>query len=272
MSNYWYDRIIDEQEKVFHTTEQQANKELLKRYNQALKDTKRDISDLFDDIIKEAIDGEIRPNDLYKFNRLFQMRSNLNRTLQVLGKQENDIFEKTFLGMYQLSDNIIFNFLASISKISDYKSSSFTMEQEQAAKKVIDSIWCADGKHWSDRIWRDKDRLQQRIEKGLFDNVSRGISKDRMVEELINDFNVEFHSADRIMRTELTYVQNSAASNRYQSSGVDRYKIVAALDDRTSQECREANGKIYKFSEAVVGETMPPLHTNCRSTIIPIIE
>ena len=272
MSNYWQKRLIEQQDRLHDITEEQARSELRKKYKQALRDTKIDISELYDLILKEAVDGEIKPNDLYRFNRLFNMRSNLNKTLQKLGQEEIDVFTKQLLGMYQLSDNFIFNFLASINVINGYKSSSFTMEQERAAQKVIDSVWCADGKHWSNRIWRDKDRLQQRIEKGLFDNVSRGVPKDRIVESIMEDFNVEFHSADRIMRTELTYVQNSAASDRYKSSGVDRYKIVAALDDRTSQECREANGKIYRFSEAVVGETMPPLHTNCRSTIIPIIE
>ena len=272
MSSYWEERLIKQQDNLHDKTEAEGIRELRKKYKQALRDTREDMSALYDEILAEAIDGKIKPNDLYKFNRLFEMRGNLNSTLQRLGKEEIDIFTKQFLGMYQLSDNLIFRFLTSIGALQGIKGSSFTMEQEGAAQKVLESVWCADGKHWSTRVWRDMDTLQQRVEKGLFDNVSRGVPKDRMVETLINDFNVLFHSADRIMRTELTYVQNQAACDRYRASGIERYKIIAALDDRTSQECREANNKVFRFEEAVVGVNMPPLHTNCRSTIVPLIE
>jgi hypothetical protein len=34
------------------------------------------------------------------------------------------------------------------------KSIGFSGEfNQKAAKEVINSIWCADGKHWSSRIW-----------------------------------------------------------------------------------------------------------------------
>jgi uncharacterized protein with gpF-like domain len=38
------------------------------------------------------------------------------------------------------------------------------------------------------------------------------------------------------------------------------------LDSRTSEICRELNGKRFKLSEAEVGVNYPPMHPNCRST------
>jgi hypothetical protein len=77
---------------------------------------------------------------------------------------------------------------------------------QKTAKEVINSIWCADGKHWSERIWHNKAQLQVALEKGLIDCVSRGVSKDELVKTLMETFNVGYRKADRIARTELSYV------------------------------------------------------------------
>jgi hypothetical protein len=40
------------------------------------------------------------------------------------------------------------------------KSINFNADfNQKAAHRVIDNVWCADGKHWSDRIWKDKAAL-----------------------------------------------------------------------------------------------------------------
>ena len=44
------------------------------------------------------------------------------------------------------------------------------------------------------------------LEKGLVDCVSRGVSKDELVKTLMETFNVGYRKADRIARTELSYV------------------------------------------------------------------
>ena len=38
------------------------------------------------------------------------------------------------------------------------------------------------------------------------------------------------------------------------------------------EEMIELNGKEFNFTVSSVGENMPPMHTNCRSTIIPVVE
>ena len=44
------------------------------------------------------------------------------------------------------------------------------------------------------------------------------------------------------------------------------------LDNRTSKICRGMNGTIWKLSEAVEGYNYPPLHSNCRSTTVAILQ
>lgn len=272
-SNYWERRIQQQTDLLFDKTLLDTEKELKKKYKQALEDTLADIKDLWDKLQKESADGVIRPNDLYRYNRYFQVKNNLNERLKRLGLSEDKIYRRKFMNTYFDTQDMLSEYVAYLTKQPQMKSTnSFTMEQQNAAEKVLESIWCSDGKHWSDRIWSNKNKLQDRIEKGLMDCISRGVSKDELVKTLMDDFGKGFSDADRIARTELTYVQNQAAKDRYEAAGIKKYQYLAEIDSRTSNICKELNGKEFNFTVSSVGENMPPMHTNCRSTIIPVVE
>ena len=272
-SNYWERRIQQQTDLLFDKTLLDTEKELKKKYKQALEDTLADIKDLWDKLQKESADGVIRPNDLYRYNRYFQVKNNLNERLKRLGLSEDKIYRRKFMNTYFDTQDMLSEYVAYLTKQPQMKSTnSFTMEQQNAAEKVLESIWCSDGKHWSDRIKRKKNKLQDRIEKGLMDCISRGVSKDELVKTLMDDFGKGFSDADRIARTELTYVQNQAAKDRYEAAGIKKYQYLAEIDSRTSNICKELNGKEFNFTDSSVGVNMPPMHTNCRSTIIPVVE
>ena len=272
-SNYWERRIQQQTDLLFDKTLLDTEKELKKKYKQALEDTLADIKDLWDKLQKESADGVIRPNDLYRYNRYFQVKNKLNERLKRLGLSEDKIYRRKFMNTYFDTQDMLSEYVAQLTKQPQMKSTnSFTMEQQNAAEKVLESIWCSDGKHWSDRIWSNKNKLQDRIEKGLMDCISRGVSKDELVKTLMDDFGKGFSDADRIARTELTYVQNQAAKDRYEAAGIKKYQYLAEIDSRTSDICKELNGKEFNFTVSSVGVNMPPMHTNCRSTIIPVVE
>ena len=272
-SNYWERRIQQQTDLLFDKTLLDTEKELKKKYKQALEDTLADIKDLWDKLQKESADGVIRPNDLYRYNRYFQVKNNLNERLKRLGLSEDKIYRRKFMNTYFDTQDMLSEYVAYLTKEPQMKSTnSFTMEQQNAAEKVLESIWCSDGKHWSDRIWSNKNKLQDRIEKGLMDCISRGVSKDELVKTLMDDFGKGFSDADRIARTELCYVQNQSAKDRYEAAGIKKYQYLAEIDSRTSNICKELNGKEFNFTDSSVGVNMPPMHTNCRSTIIPVVE
>ena len=133
------------------------------------------------------------------------------------------------------------------------------------------NIWCADGKDIEQRVASNMRKLQQTIEKGIVDCVARGASKDELVKTLVGRFNVSFNEANRLARTELTYIQNQATMDSYKKANVEEYEYLSAKDNRVSPICLEQNGKRYKVSEAIVGVNYPPLHVNCRCTTIAVI-
>ena len=169
--------------------------------------------------------------------------------------------DKKMIGFYEYSSQMVANQIG------------FQQVFELPAQRVIHDIWCKDGKDWSDRIWSNKAVLQERLEQRLVDCIAGGLPKDKAVNELwdlVIDGNRS--SADRIVRTELTRIQNQAKLDTYREAGVQKYQYITTIDDRTSPECEALDGKIFRLDEAVVGENFPPIHPNCRCTIIPIVE
>lgn len=265
-SEYWGIRLQERQDTLFNKTLTQTRSRYVKAYKDALDATQKDISALYDALLLEAVDGKIKPNDLYRYNRYFALQSELNKRLVSLGEKEIVITDTNLLSMYESVQKLV------AEEVKKGLNVNLILDTPNGAKAAVDGIWCYDGAHWSDRLWKQKSALQSRIEKGLLDCVARGVPKDELVKTINKDFSQAFYCSDRIARTELTYIQNKSAADRYRSNGVEQYKYLAAIDDRTSEVCKETNGRVFKFSELATGVNAPPLHPNCRCTIIPIIE
>ena len=66
---------------------------------------------------------------------------------------------------------------------------------------------------------------------------------------------------------EATYLVNQERIQIFKYYGIKRVQFKAQIDERTTEECREMNGKIFDIDKLVLGENLPPLHFNCRSII-----
>lgn len=261
MNDYWISREIEQRDAIFNQTINSYNYELVKQYRRCLKATKCAMADLYDEILIASGNDTLLASDLYKYNRYYKLIQVLNKQLKALGADEVKLTEKKLLDMYAKTS-------AAVGKSINFNADF----NQKAAHRVIDNVWCADGKHWSDRIWKDKAALQVRLEKGLIDCVSRGTSKDELVKTLMADFDIGFRSADRIARTELSHIQNQAALDKYNEAGVKKYEILAAHDARTCDICSEMDGKIFELSKAQAGVNMPPFHPNCRCAVLGVID
>ncbi len=74
-------------------------------------------------------------------------------------------------------------------------------------------------------------------------------------------------SIERYARTKHTEVFNKGRVSFFQESGVvAAYQYSAIMDDVTSDICAELDGKIFAEGD----QPIPPMHFNCRSTLVPI--
>lgn len=127
------------------------------------------------------------------------------------------------------------------------------------------------GRNYSEQLWGNTDSLAQKLKEVFKQGFIRGDSPQDMAREIRKEFNVARSRAETLVRTDATAVINRATIKRYQKAGLEYYRILVVLDDRTTQICRRIaqEDKLYKLEDAQVGVNMPPFHYNCRSTIMP---
>lgn len=146
--------------------------------------------------------------------------------------------------------------------------SNFTVLGNQQLERAVQTKWLGD--NYSDRIWNNKNSLLQQLDQLIPQQFVRGKGSYAVGKELANRLNVNYKNAVRLVRTEMNHISNQATLKSYRDSGVvDEYEFLATLDNRTSEICRELDGKVFKLSEAKAGINLPPMHPNCRSTTVP---
>lgn len=123
-----------------------------------------------------------------------------------------------------------------------------------------------EGKHFSNRIWTNTDILAEQINSKIATAVAIGQSPEKTIREVRERFDVGRFYAERLVRTESSFYHNSAELRAYQELGVEKYCIIATLDNRTSNICQHKDHKVFKISEAKQGVNFPPFHPLCRTT------
>lgn len=132
--------------------------------------------------------------------------------------------------------------------------------------------WAQDGANFSDRIWANKQKLVNTLHTELTQNIIRGASPQKAIDNITKTMEVSRNQAGRLIMTESAAVSSAAQKDCLKELGVGRYEILATLDSHTSEICRYLDGKVFDMKEYAVGVTAPPFHPNCRSTTVPYFE
>ena len=296
--SYWLKRS-EELDKVATKVEKEVMKELSALYRDAFRSIEKDVNDF---MMKYAVDHKLdyatvtqtlTPIDLAEYNQkieeLYAMyrdtgseyikieidrlnaRAKITR-LQALQDAINmELTKVTHEYQMTLEDTLIGLFTEQYKEVSELLGIMAPVINREAIKTIIEYPYA--GKMFSDRIWDNKDALVKHIKQNLTAGIIRGDSIQKMSRQLKKDLNVLYYQAERLVRTETNYAMNQGHLKGYVDSGVvEKYEFLAAIDSRTSKLCKNQNGKVYKLSEATVGVNYPPVHCNCRSTVIPVLE
>lgn len=205
--------------------------------------------------------GEVLPSHLYQYNRNYQLISNLEQELYRLGAKEKSLLDKNLTRVYKENQKII----------SDIQGIQ-TDINEQEVRDAVYQPWVDDGLSFSDRIWNNKRALLNSLEQGMTDVIAAGKSHSQLTRDLMQKFNVSYHSAETLVRTEVAHVQIQSTLNEYKKLGVDKYRFLTAEDERMCEECGALNNNVYYIDEAEYGVNCPPIHPNCRCTVLAVIK
>lgn len=201
---------------------------------------------------------EPTPADLYKLDKYWRLQGELQKELQKLGDKQSALLGKKFVEQYQqiyettaLKDNLFFGEM-----------------DKSAAQQMINQIWCADGKSWSQRVWGNTDKLQQDLNDNLLDCLITGKKPSELRKKLMNDFDVSYRRADTVVKTEMAHIQTQAAQQRYKDYGITEVQVLVDADERTCDVCSKLEGKRFPIN----GKMPVPAHPRCRCCIIPVVD
>ena len=143
---------------------------------------------------------------------------------------------------------------------------------DKLVNTVIKKPWAPDGKNFSDRIWENKDKLINNLHTEMTQAFIRGDSLEKLADKIAEKMKVSKANASRLVYTESAAYSSRARLKSYQDLGVEKYEIVATLDNRTSDICQDMDGKVFDLKDYEVGVTANPFHVRCRTTTAPYFD
>ena len=258
MSSYWQRRIEKNLINLSDKTIKDINKQLLKYYGGAMERVIRDFESVYNKLLATVEEGkEPTPADLYKLDKYWEAQAQLRKELQRLGDKEKVLYSKVFEAHYYE----VYNGIA----LPGNK--AFNTVDKEVVNQVINGIWVADGKQWSQRIWENTERLAQTLNEELVHIVATGKKDSDLKKALQERFGVSYHRAETLTRTEVAHIQTEAAKQRYKDYGIEYVEVLVDPDERTCDLCKKLIGKKWKVTDP------PPLpvHPNERCCLVPVL-
>ena len=257
--SYWKDRMAKSQTKLTNKSIRQIEKQMKKYYSDAMKRTIADFEATYEKVLRAVGEGkEPTPADLYKLDKYWQMQGQMRRELQKLGDKQiaalSKAFEENFFEVYY--------------SIGIPGLEAFNTIDSEMVQQLINHVWVADGKSWSQRIWENTELLAATLNEELVNCVVAGKKTSDLKKLLLERFNVSYGRADALVRTELAHIQTQAAQKRYEDYGIPEMEIWADEDERRCDVCGKLHEKRYP-----IGAVPPiPAHPHCRCCIVPVVE
>ena len=257
--SYWQDRMANSQTKLTKKSIKQIENQMKKYYGTAMNKTIADFEATYNKLLNATAEGrQPTPADLYKLDKYWQAQAQMRAELQKLGNRQivalSKAFEENFFEIYY--------------SIGIPGMEAFSTIDASMVKQLINHIWVADGKSWSQRIWENNELLAATLNEELVNCVVAGKKTTDLKNMLQERFNVGYSRADALVRTELAHIQTQAAQKRYEDYGLQEMEVWADEDERRCEVCGKLHQKRYP-----IGAVPPiPAHPHCRCCLVPVVE
>lgn len=243
---YWGNRLEEIQEEI------QNSNGIKNVYRKAYAQMEKELLALHSEVIKN--EGKITRTQLYRLKHYKELMRQIREMSKTVSTDVNSAIFETLENAYTQT----FTELAEVIDASDFD----LVDKKQASSIVNTKFY---GEHFSDRVWANTNAIASRMKNDIIDACIKGVSRDRLVKAIKNDFDVAFYKADRIVRTETMRVLNQASLEKYKEFGATKVKWLTSSG--ACDICRKFKDKIFDIDD------VPPIaHPNCKCTQIPIID
>lgn len=210
-------------------------------------------------LIEETGDEEL----LLELNTL-SMKSRISRLEEMFyqcGKYINEVYESTNKRLQiAYSSTIKDNYYQTIYDIHKAigVGASFSYIDNDMIKEILAFPWS--GRHYSSRLWSNRTKLKNAMVEELTQMLIQGKGVKETSRALSKRLDADLKNCIRLIHTEHSYFMETASQKAYDELDIDKYKILATLDKRTSKICQDLDGEVFNVKDAVVGVNMPPFH------------
>ena len=222
------------------------------------KEFKRDLKSYMK-LIEETGDEEL----LLELNTL-AMKSRISRLEEMFyqcGKYINEVYESTNKRLQiAYSSTIKDNYYQTIFDIHKAigVGVSFSYIDNDMIKEILAFPWS--GRHYSSRLWSNRTKLKNAMVEELTQMLIQGKGVKETSKALSKRLDADLKNCIRLIHTEHSYFMETASQKAYDELDIDKYKILATLDKRTSEICQKLDGEVFNVKDAVIGVNMPPFH------------
>lgn len=204
----------------------------------------------------------------FHVSRLEALKLQMQQQIEFLGAVQND-------GMTKMLKNVY---------TDGYYKTAFEIQKglgvghdfmkldSNTVNKVIARPWAVDGRNFSSRIWENKSKLVNELNNTLAQSIARGSDPKEIINAIAKRMNVSKSQAGRLVMTELAFFSSESSKDSMLKLGVEKYQVLSTLDSRTSEICRDLDGKVFEMKNFQAGVTAPPFHPHCRTTTVPYFE
>lgn len=251
-NQYWLDRA-----KKLEADKEKRSEQLSRRVKVAYAQSYKRICDRLDQLEAEILDkgGTVTTrSELYRLNKWTALRESLAKELGSLATHQTE----------QLTEHLTKIALDTFGVNMKTFGTQFNHIYEMQAKQIVMTDWS--GQLFSARLWQNANAINARVVEDLEKLVIEGANPSKVKKELMRDFNIGYHEADRLIRTESSHVYNTAAIESYKAAGCDSVDFLA--EDDCCDICEESSGVRYPIDDA----PSIPVHPNCRCTYIPVVD
>lgn len=262
---YWQDRLFKAQEAIAAKTTNQVDRQMRKYYKTTMNRIIADFEDTYNKYLLSVGEGrEPTPADLYNMDKYWQMQGQIKAELQKLGDRKIKLLSKAF------EENWFDTYYSIVlPQIGHLEERSFSTIDNSLVQQMINQIWVADGKTWSQRVWKDADLLAETLNEQLINCVTTGKKTSQLKTMLQERFGVSYGRALTLVRTEVAHIQTEAAKTRYHDYGIQYVEVLTAHGGKTEpcEQCKALEGKQFPID----GMMPLPVHPNERCCVVPVV-
>lgn len=195
-----------------------------------------------------------------------RIKTKLNEIISNSFKKQCDLERKKINQI--LKDAILNNYYKKIYILSLGAKADIKKINDKIVEKIINGA--VEGKNWTYRSWTNKKELENILKRDINRFLNGEITVNDIKAQVEKRFNTNAYVTNRLIDNEIARCQfeiNDYFANEY---SIEEQQFMAILDKRTTEKCRNLNGKVFKVNDPNKPKIPQDTHVGCRSCYVNI--